>query len=118
MVAVYVCRPMSKQCRGAQILDEPVEASDELDNPGPGTLRERTESEPFLLDNHAPRVSDLRFAGGRLSGMARDELGPVSSLEYAVDGQEFLPFYPKDDSSTQPMSRSTCSCRRWRKAPT
>jgi hypothetical protein len=74
-----------------------IEASDELDNPGPRALRERTESEPFLLDNHAPRVSDLRFAGGRLSGVARDELGPVTGLEYAVDGQEFLPFYPKDD---------------------
>lgn len=74
-----------------------IEASDELDNPGPSALRERTESEPFLLDNHAPRVTDLRFAGGRLSGAARDELGPIAALEYAVDGQEFLPFYPKDD---------------------
>jgi hypothetical protein len=74
-----------------------VEASDELDNPVPAVLRERAESEPFLLDNHAPRIDGLRHQNGRVVGTASDELGPIAKLEYALDGQEWKPFHPKDD---------------------
>jgi hypothetical protein len=74
-----------------------IEASDELDNPEGSVLRDTTDSEPFLIDNHPPRIEGLKFAGGRLSGVARDGQGPISKLEYAIDGQDWKPFYPKDD---------------------
>ena len=74
-----------------------IEASDELDNPVNSVLRESAESEPFLLDNHAPRIDGLRHENGRVRGTARDELGPISKLEYALDGQEWKPLNPEDD---------------------
>ena len=74
-----------------------IDASDELDNPPYAVLHGQGESEPFLIDNHPPHVEGLRFKGGRLSGVARDDQGPVSKLEYAVDGHDWIPFYPKDD---------------------
>jgi hypothetical protein len=74
-----------------------VDASDELDNPAHQVERKATESEPFLLDNHPPHIDGLRYEKGRVSGVARDDLGPISKLEYALDGQEWKPFYPKDD---------------------
>ncbi len=74
-----------------------VRASDELDNPGSLALSDTRQSEPIRIDNHAPRVEQLRFASGRLSGRAVDGLGPIARLEYAVDGGEWLPFFPQDD---------------------
>ena len=74
-----------------------IEASDEIDNPVHGVLRESAESEPFLLDNHSPHVDGLRHVGDRIYGTALDALGPITKLEYAVDGQEWKPFQPKDD---------------------
>jgi len=74
-----------------------VDVSDELENPGPASIRGSTESEPFLLDNQPPRVDGLRFDNGKLTGVARDDLGPISKLEYALDGHEWKPMNPKDD---------------------
>jgi sugar lactone lactonase YvrE len=74
-----------------------IESSDELDNPALTVQRDRAESEPFLLDNHPPHVDGMRYAKNVLSGKASDAQGPISKLEYAVDGQDWLPFYPKDD---------------------
>ena len=54
-----------------------------------------TDSEPFLIDNHPPHVDGLKFANGRLSGVARDDQGPISKLEYAIDGQDWKPFLPE-----------------------
>jgi sugar lactone lactonase YvrE len=74
-----------------------VDASDELENPAPSALHKSTESEPFLVDNHPPHVDGLRYANGRIAGTASDDQGPISKLEYAIDGQEWKPFYPRDD---------------------
>jgi sugar lactone lactonase YvrE len=74
-----------------------IEASDELDNPPHAVLHDATDSEPFLIDNHPPHVDALKFAGGHLTGVARDDQGPVTKLEFAIDGQDWRPFYPKDD---------------------
>jgi hypothetical protein len=82
-----------------------VDASDELDNPTPPIFSD-SESEPFLVDNHPPHVDDLRFQAGKLSGVARDDIGPISKLEYALDGQDWKPFYPRDDlfdTETEPF---------------
>ncbi len=74
-----------------------VEASDELDNPSPLTLRHTAESEPIRVDNHAPVIEELRAAGARLTGRAVDTLGPVARLEVAFDGGEWLPLFSVDD---------------------
>lgn len=66
-----------------------VEASDELDNPEPLVQRNRTESEPFLVDNSAPEVVGLQVQNGKVVGSARDALGPIGKLEYSVDGLEW-----------------------------
>jgi len=83
-----------------------VRASDELDNPGSLALDDTRQSELIRIDNHAPRVEQLRFAGGRLTGRAVDGLGPIARLEYAVDGGDWLPFFPEDDlfdNATEPF---------------
>jgi outer membrane protein assembly factor BamB len=74
-----------------------IDASDELDNPAHAVLVQHQLSEPFLLDNHPPHVENLSFSSGKLKGLAWDTLGPISSLEIAVDAQDFVPFYPVDD---------------------
>jgi hypothetical protein len=74
-----------------------VEASDELDNPAGLTLRDRNASEPLRVDNHAPEIGELQVRGGRLTGRARDGLGPIARLEVAVDGDEWTALFPDDD---------------------
>ena len=74
-----------------------VEASDELSNPEGVTLRSTADSEPLLIDNHAPALAQLGTAGTTVTGRARDSLGPIARLEVAVDGGEWRDFYPDDD---------------------
>lgn len=73
-----------------------VEASDEQANPEALTLRATGESEPLLIDNHAPRVEGLEARGTTVTGRAIDTLGPIAKLEYAVDGGEWKLFFPSD----------------------
>lgn len=74
-----------------------VEASDELGNPRPLELRSTFESEPILVDNHAPAVEQLGASGGRVSGRAVDLIGPIARLEVAIDGGEWRVVFPEDD---------------------
>ncbi len=74
-----------------------VSASDELDNPKPTSLEMAVESEPVLIDNHAPRIDALRVVGKNLQGKARDDMGPITRLEYAIDGRDWILFFPSDD---------------------
>ncbi len=74
-----------------------VEASDEQANPETSVQRGSGESEPFLVDNHAPQVLGLKLANNVLEGRAVDTMGPISKLEYAIDGQPWVLFFPSDD---------------------
>jgi hypothetical protein len=74
-----------------------VEASDELDNPASLARSTRAESEPFLVDNRAPELVDLRLQGTRIVGRAFDEQGPISRLEYSLDGFEWRVLRADDD---------------------
>ncbi|HEY8426752.1 MAG TPA: hypothetical protein VIL20_00195 [Sandaracinaceae bacterium] len=74
-----------------------VEASDELDNAPALALRSSADSEPIRVDNHAPRIEQLRTNGARLTGRAVDALGPIARLEYAIDGGEWIALFPVDD---------------------
>ncbi|HEX2677684.1 MAG TPA: hypothetical protein VHM19_13625, partial [Polyangiales bacterium] len=74
-----------------------VEASDELDNPAGIAQKHAALSEPILVDNHPPHVDELRVDKGRITGVARDNLGPVSKLEYTVDGLDWRLLSAEDD---------------------
>ncbi len=74
-----------------------VEASDEQDNPGGLSLTHSADSEPIRIDNHAPRIDELRATGTRVTGRAIDSLGPIARLEFAFDGGEWRPLFPADD---------------------
>jgi len=54
-----------------------VNASDQADNPAGKRLRTATQCDPFLVDNTAPRVTDLRVSGNVVSGRSR--MHPVPS---------------------------------------
>ncbi|HEY2733891.1 MAG TPA: hypothetical protein VGI70_07900, partial [Polyangiales bacterium] len=63
--------------------------------------------EPFLIDNHPPHIPDLRVQSGRISGRARDDQGPISKLEYSVDGIDWKLMAADDgllDSSDEAFS--------------
>jgi hypothetical protein len=74
-----------------------VQASDELDNPESAVLKSSTVSEPVLVDNHPPHVDELRVDAARITGVARDNLGPISKLEYTVDGLEWKLLSTEDE---------------------
>lgn len=75
-----------------------VNVSDEPSNPTPYVLTSSADSGPILVDNHAPRIEGLLIsAAAHIQGRAIDTLGPVSRLEYAVDGGEWHSFFPTDD---------------------
>lgn len=74
-----------------------VEATDAPSNPPALALSDVAVSEPLLVDNHPPRVIDLRLQGLRLTGRAVDELGPIARLEVAIDGGEWRLLFPVDD---------------------
>jgi hypothetical protein len=73
-----------------------VSASDEIDNPAPSARKTASESEPFLVDNRAPTLPELRLQGGRVLGRASDDFGPITKLEFSLDGLEWK-LLPPDD---------------------
>ncbi|MEM9192398.1 MAG: hypothetical protein AAGF12_24700 [Myxococcota bacterium] len=82
-----------------------VAASDELENPAGRAEISNAQSEPLLIDNHAPRIEGLQVRGTVVSGRAIDGLGPISRLEFAVDGGEWQLFFPQDDLFDSPEER-------------
>jgi hypothetical protein len=73
-----------------------VEASDELTNSEPNTLKTQRDSEPFLIDNHAPVIRGMRIEAGWLQGQVEDAIGPITKLEMAIDSGEWQNISPED----------------------
>ena len=74
-----------------------VEASDEPSNPPNDVLRHALESEPVLIDNTPPVVTELTLTGRKLHVRAIDGLGPIARVEMSVDGKlEWRPLAPAD----------------------
>ncbi len=83
-----------------------VDASDELVNAEGEELSATLESAPFLVDNHAPAVS-LSTQGRVLSGRVVDTVGPITRVDFAVDGRDWRPVAPRDgmlDTRTEEVS--------------
>ena len=73
-------------------------------NPPVQTLQSEMISEPFLVDNMAPRITDINMARRALSFTVQDVDSPVFKVEYAIDGGDWLVVYPTDgvaDSSEE-----------------
>lgn len=70
-----------------------VTASDAPSNPAGEALTGQQESESFLIDNSAPRISGLAAAragqGLRLTWKASDALTVITKAEYSIDGGEW-----------------------------
>jgi len=82
-----------------------VEASDSPDNPPDVALKTERMGSPFQIDNVPPRVENLRNApgasrGGRssltVSGTAVDGDTRITSIEYSVDGGDWIEIFPED----------------------
>lgn len=74
-----------------------VEATDELANSPDRVTRHSLESGPVLVDNTAPVFRSLKAQGKRVTGEAVDGLGPITRLDFAIDGRtEWRPLSPKD----------------------
>lgn len=84
-----------------------VTASDELSNPPGLAKKHELESSIVLVDNTPPTIENLRIAGGRVSGVALDGVGPIARIEIGVAGSEqWFPFFPQDgifDEAREPF---------------
>jgi hypothetical protein len=84
-----------------------VTASDRRDNPA-GEHTAHADSEPFIVDNTAPEIVDVKDSRSgdsvRVTAGLRDELSDVIRFEYAVDGEDWVDLGPVDgifDSTTE-----------------
>jgi len=74
-----------------------VWASDEKANPPDQVTTAERESKPFLVDNTAPEVVGLKLAAkSTISGTATDRTSPITRIEYALDGQDWVPVAAAD----------------------
>jgi sugar lactone lactonase YvrE len=73
-----------------------VEASDEQANPEELTLRSSAASEPIRVDNHPPRIEQLKVHKGRVKGRVVDELGPIARIQMSIDAGTWRDLFPND----------------------
>ncbi len=73
-----------------------VDASDEQSNPPGLTLHSSAISEPILVDNHPPRIEELKVRNGRVRGRVVDELGPIARIQMSIDAGDWRDVFPID----------------------
>lgn len=78
-----------------------VTASDRPSNPPDDALTDRFESEPFVIDNGAPRIVSLSAKSTgkgqiRIEAVVEDDSTPIAFAEVAVDGGPWLMLPAKD----------------------
>ena len=59
-------------------------------------MRSSATSEPIRVDNHPPRVEQLRVRKGRLQGRVVDELGPIARIQMSIDAGPWRDVFPTD----------------------
>jgi sugar lactone lactonase YvrE len=83
-----------------------VTASDVPSNPPAESLSTSAESDPFLIDNTPPRITDLAAAesGGKLHATwkAADALSNIAKAEYSLDGGDWTVVAPVTKLSDSP----------------
>jgi sugar lactone lactonase YvrE len=73
-----------------------VEASDEPSNPDRLTLRSSATSEPIRVDNHPPRIEQLKVRKGRVQGRVVDDMGPIARIQMSIDAGPWRDVFPTD----------------------
>jgi outer membrane protein assembly factor BamB len=73
-----------------------IVTGDERAQPRERALESTFLSQPLLVDNRKPEVLGLAARYPFVSGRARDQESPITSLEYAVDGGEWRELQPAD----------------------
>ncbi|MFO8074309.1 MAG: hypothetical protein R6V85_20800 [Polyangia bacterium] len=71
-------------------------ADDSPSNDPSAVLSDELISVPVLVDNHQPRVKELRRRGDEIQGVAEDGFSAISALEMSLDGGPWLPLFCKD----------------------
>jgi sugar lactone lactonase YvrE len=79
-----------------------VETSDEQSNPVSLTLRSSARSEPIRIDNHPPRIEQLKVRRGRAQGRVLDELGPIARIQLSIDAGAWRDVFPTDSLLDSP----------------
>jgi hypothetical protein len=82
-----------------------VVASDDRANPEARSLAAARESDPVLVDHTPPTIADLRVAGGRVTGTARDAASRIAHLACSIDGKEWKLVAPVDGLLDGPEER-------------
>jgi hypothetical protein len=68
-------------------------------------LRSQAVSELVTVDNHPPRIEDLRLKKGRVEGRVVDGLGPIARVQMSIDGGPWREVYPTDTLFDGPDER-------------
>ena len=75
-----------------------VTVTDKNSNPPPEALTSQLESDPFLIDNTPPAITDLKASatGGKIAGQwkAADKLSTIVQAEYSLNGGEWTAVKP------------------------
>lgn len=76
-------------------------ASDEPDNPPDVALNTEKVTQPFIIDNTRPRLTNLSVSTVEskkvsVEGTVVDELSDVFKLQYSVDAGDWVSIFPKD----------------------
>ena len=82
-----------------------VEVSDEQSNPAGLTLKSSATSEPIAVDNHPPRIEELKVGRGRVLGRVVDELGPIARIQMSIDAGDWRDLFPSDSLLDGPSER-------------
>ncbi len=74
-----------------------VDATDELSNPPDKVTKHSQTSRAVIVDNTPPLLTNLVLNGTRLQGTAKDQVGPIAAIEFALVGKKtWYPLSPKD----------------------
>jgi hypothetical protein len=83
-----------------------LEVSDRPSNPDQLALGAERISDPFVVDNTAPKVEVRREGRGegryQVSGQVSDELSPIVELWYSLDAEDWKPLAVSDDVFDSP----------------
>lgn len=81
-----------------------VRASDEPDNGAGAAAFDELVSEPFLIDRTRPTLENVKVAGAKVTGVAKDQGSYVHDVGFSIDGGGFRAASPSDglfDSSSE-----------------
>ena len=79
-----------------------IEATDAPANPPTKALTAERESEPFLVDNTRPAITNLKATVApdgscTVTGVAVDGASNIASLQFSIDAKDWVSFFSADE---------------------